>query len=144
MGDTYNITELMIQDHNKTIHCLNKLEKNLGSNIELVTELFDNFKWELEKHLFVEEKAIFTFFNPKSSEEYKEIPYLLDEHIIILDMLKKLESKIGYEDVDFSKLKEALKHHRDFEETALYPKLDRNLNANQKKIIIDRIKQFTC
>jgi len=144
MGESYELTELMIKDHKDIIYCLNKINKSI-EDPELAAELFDKFKWEFEKHIFVEEKAIFTFFNPDIKEDYKDIPYILEEHTTLLEMLMNLEKDIiNKKDIDISKFKKLLEQHKNFEENSLYPKLDRSLDKSQKSIIIKRIKEITC
>ncbi|UCD03594.1 MAG: hemerythrin domain-containing protein [Candidatus Woesearchaeota archaeon] len=145
MGETYEITDLMIKDHKEIIDCLNRIKHSTGEGSNLVSELFDKLKWVLEKHIFVEEKAIFTFFNPKIKEDYREIPCILEEHNLILDMLSKLDKQLtDTGNIDISEFKRVLEKHKNFEENSLYPKLDRNLDKSQKDIIIKRIREITC
>ena len=57
---TTTITELMVKDHLKIVKLVNSLEDSLGKSTFEIKRTFDSFLWELEKHLFTEEKAIFT------------------------------------------------------------------------------------
>ncbi len=59
------IKDIMLEEHSRLAGIFNKFEQNLGKDYELIIIVFDEFRWELEKHLFIEEKAIFRFFSPE-------------------------------------------------------------------------------
>ena len=137
MRQNNSITSLMLNHHAK----ITGLLKNMDNTMES----FDRFKWALEKHLFVEEKAIFIYYNPTDDEDiinenYAMIPDLIIEHTMILDMLKEMEDDLRNKGaVDSSELQDLLTKHKDFEDDVLYPKLDRALEDSQKIIITERI-----
>ena len=56
----------MIADHSKILKLLHDVEKSSGMELVSVMKVFDTFEWELEKHIFTEEKAIFTSYSPVS------------------------------------------------------------------------------
>tara|TARA_Y100000034_G_scaffold44576_1_gene54708 strand:- start:5592 stop:6014 length:423 start_codon:yes stop_codon:yes gene_type:complete len=120
-------------------HCLlGKFLKELEQDVNIKT--FNHFKWELEKHFFMEEKAIFSF-DIKEQETSAMLADVMEEHIQILDMLKEIEAKLlKKEDIDLSKLKEFHTKHKNFEDQTLYPKLDEVLSDEQKEQIIERVK----
>lgn len=135
------VSEVMDEHHRKIEKLFNDFKSELGKKD--VFEAFNNFKWELEKHLFIEEKAIFTGYSPKNPEEYKVIPYILKEHNLILEFLKEIESKLEDSDCNIDKFTEILNKHRKFEDVSLYPKLDKNLSNEVKSRIIRRIKEIS-
>ena len=63
------ILDLMVRDHNRLIEYLKDVEKNLGRDFGFLSNSFNVFQWNLEKHFFVEERAIFTSYNPDRVDE---------------------------------------------------------------------------
>lgn len=100
-------------------------------------------EWELKKHWFAEENAIFDFLPLKNIEIWKTINHLKDEHLTMLNDLKKFSEsllEIKYDEIEnFYKL---LEDHRATEEKDLYPKLDKELRDEQKAQIISRINEI--
>ena len=62
-----SILNLMIKDHNSLMQNLKDIEENVNKDKSYITRSFNNFKWNLEKHFFVEERAIFTKKNSRGS-----------------------------------------------------------------------------
>ena len=72
---TINITDLMIKDHCKIEKLLKNFEEKSNIDIEQTRIAFNKFEWELEKHMFTEEKAIFSSYNPDNVlDGYKMLP----------------------------------------------------------------------
>jgi len=135
-----NITFLMINEHKKIREIFNKFERE--QNSEKKEGLYNKFKWAIEKHLFVEEKAIFTFSQNISGRIVSDIFRLMDEHGDILNLIKDIEYNLDKKiEPVFSELKEILKNHEKFEEETFYPELDKMLNNQQKAELIERIKE---
>lgn len=118
------VSGLMDDHHTKIEELLQRLPDN-----------FDVFKWELEKHFFTEEKAIFMFDQKGDLSRYSE--KLLNEHRQILDMLERLKHDKGL----LEEFKQLLTQHKEFEDNELYPMLDEMLGENDKKYIIDRFTE---
>ena len=57
---TTSIVDLMTADHTKILKLLQDVEKSIGIELVSLMKVFDTFEWELEKHIFTEEKAIFS------------------------------------------------------------------------------------
>src|SRR3989344_1591897 len=53
------ISNLMTGEHKKIEIFLERFEKALEINLEEAKKMFNIFKWTLEKHFFIEERAIF-------------------------------------------------------------------------------------
>ena len=78
----------MIKDHSKIEKLINNLEEKTKEDFESMVKAFNKFEWELEKHIFIEEKAIFTSYNPKDViEGYKMLPELTKQHNYIINTL---------------------------------------------------------
>ena len=145
MSGTTDILPIMVEDHCKIEKLLDEFEENAKKDYPSMRESFYRFEWELEKHLFVEEKAIFTQYSPDNiSEDYKMLPVVTEQHNFIINKLNNWRKDIRNKRsiTDISELKEFLIKHREYEEKELYPRLDQTLDAKQKKHIINRVHQI--
>jgi iron-sulfur cluster repair protein YtfE (RIC family) len=138
------ILDLMVKDHARLITLLQKVEQSLDQDIVTLMKTFDTFEWELEKHIFTEEKAIFTSYDPVDvSKGYAMVPELIKEHNEITNKLRVMRKElIKQHPCDFDEFKKLLMNHKTFEENTVYPKLDQELDETQKKTIVDRISQI--
>jgi hemerythrin superfamily protein len=101
------------------------------------------FSWELRKHFFVEENAIFDFVPLKDMQVFGMINHLKDEHLVMLVDLQKFSDNLAeITDKDVEDFAKILQEHREVEEKELYPKLDKEMREEQKNEIIHRINQF--
>lgn len=134
------ITLLMIKEHKKIQSMLNLFEKE--ENFEKKEKLCNKFKWTIQKHVFVEEKAIFSFSQDIAGGIVSDVFKLMEEHGEILNLIKDIEDELD-ENTPLSiyNLKNFLRRHEKFEEELFYPKLDQILNNQQKTELIERIKE---
>ena len=140
----YDILPRMIKDHCKIEKLIDDLEENLDANRAKIIDLFDKFEWALEKHVFVEEKAIFLSYKPDDvNEGYKMLPELTKQHNEILNRLDIMRREVHSKGTinDIYGLKRFIIKHKIYEEKEVYPNLDLALNDDQKKDIIDKIEQ---
>jgi hemerythrin-like domain-containing protein len=135
------ISEVMKRDHDKIVKLLNDLDNCIDLDKLILKKAFDTFKWELEKHLFIEEKVIFTSYEPKDFEVgYKMVHRLMHEHDIIYKQLKGIEKIIkSKKQCNLQEFKEIIIKHKDFENEQVYPKFDQELDEATKKMIIKRV-----
>ena len=143
--DKNEILSRMIDDHNEIEKLMDDFENNIDKEYELLKKSFTKFEWKLEKHIFVEEKIIFTTYTPEDvTEGYKMLPELTKQHNYILNQLslwrKELVEKKTIE--GFFKFKKILINHKIFEENEVYPRLDKSLNDSDKKLIFDRLNEI--
>jgi hemerythrin-like domain-containing protein len=140
----YNILPIMVKDHYKIHGLLNDFEEKTKQNHGELLKSFYTFEWELEKHLFIEEKAIFTLYSPEDiTEGYKMLPELTKQHNKILNMLNNLRQDVLHKRpiLDIYEFKEFLTKHKNFEEQEVYPRLDKTLDPSQKEFIVHRINE---
>jgi len=140
-----DILPRMIKDHCKIEFLIDKLEENAKGDPSTIIKAFNKLEWELEKHIFVEEKAIFTSYNPEDvTEGYKMLPELTKQHNEILNRLSIMRKDVRSRGIvkDVYSFKEFMIKHKTFEEREVYPKLDETLDETQKKHIIERINEI--
>lgn len=141
----FDILPLMVKDHCKIENLIDKLEESTKGDPSAMIKSFNKFEWELEKHIFVEEKAIFTSYNPEDvTLGYKMLPELTKQHNEILNRLNIMRKDVRSRRMikDVYGFKEFMINHRAFEEKEVYPKLDEALDETQKRRIIDKINEI--
>lgn len=135
----------MVEDHCKIEELINNLERNIEKEYPAVTELFNKFEWNLEKHIFIEEKVIFTSYNPDDIiNGYKMLPELTKQHNVILNKLDLFRKDVRKKRkiTDINGFKEFLLNHKNFEEKNVYPKLNESLDDQHKRLIIKKINDI--
>jgi hemerythrin-like domain-containing protein len=143
MAKDNSILNLMVTHHGLLEALLFVFKDYFGKNVERTVETLDGFQWELEKHIFSEEKAIFKFCRQKKSETCELIKKLEEEHTVMLDMLGTLKDDLLTKaKADATEFREFITKHRELEEKELYPKLDRELSVAAKEKLIARINEI--
>ena len=134
-----SITTIMLKEHGKIKNFIQDFEKCLKDNAKNCEKSFSKFKWNLEKHFFIEEKVIFTIFNSANEEESEDILNLLKEHKEILFLIESIEEN-SYKNAEqeIMELSQIMTNHANFENEVFYPRLDNELNENEKCLIIER------
>ena len=138
------IVDLMVKDHNRLMKYLKDVKDNLRSDFEVLLKSFNTFEWNLEKHFFVEERAIFTAYNPEYIDDsYQFFSDLSKEHTIILEKINSLRKRLrAGKSIDLLGLEEMLLKHKTFEEKNVYPVLDLEINDGEKRFMIERINDI--
>ena len=145
MMKSINIFKLMVKDHCKIEDLLNNLEEKNNEDFDSMHTAFNIFEWELEKHIFTEEKAIFTSYNPEDKTEgFKMLPELTKQHNYIVNTLNNWRDDIRKKRTlsDVYSFKEFIIKHKDFEEEKVYPQLDEGLSEEEKRKIIAKINEI--
>jgi iron-sulfur cluster repair protein YtfE (RIC family) len=138
------ILELMIEDHNRLMEYLKDVENNFGRDFGFLSESFNTFQWNLEKHFFVEERAIFGSYKPdEPDKEYSYFSDIMDQHAEILEKIESLRKKLEKrKPFDVDEIKKLLIKHKNFEEKYVYPIIDQEIDEGEKHFIIDRIRDI--
>ena len=138
------ILDLMVKDHNRLMKYLKDVKNNLKSDFEVLLKLFNTFEWNLEKHFFVEERAIFTAYNPDYIDDsYQFFTDLSKQHTTILEKVESLRKRLRMgKSIDLSDLEDILLKHKTFEEKNAYPVLDLEINEGEKRYMIERINDI--
>ena len=145
MDKSTNIVPIMVKDHRKIEQLLDNFEASTNKDFKTMVKAFNDFEWELEKHIFVEEKAIYTQYAPEDVVRgYKMLPTLTKQHNYIVNKLdvwrKEVRNKRKITDV--SSLKEFIIKHKNFEEKDVYPLMDEVLDEGQKRQILQKINEI--
>jgi hemerythrin superfamily protein len=145
MNKKISIISLMIKDHSKIERLISKLDKKNKSSFDEMKKAFNTFEWELEKHIFTEEKAIFTVYNPDDVIiGFNMLPEITKQHNYILNNLNNWREQVRKNNMlsDIYSFKEFLVRHKIFEEEKVYPKLEESLSITDKKYIITKINEI--
>ena len=138
-----SILKIMVKDHQRIEELLDILEESLDGDFDGIKKAFTTFEWQLQKHIFAEEKAIFTYYEPSDvSSGYKMLPILTKQHNDILNRLENMQREVqnGQSPEKVSEFKKVLVKHKTFEEIDVYPKLQDTLTEEQKNQIIEKVK----
>jgi hypothetical protein len=136
-----SILDLMVKDHARLFRLLSTVESYFDRDKDRLMETLKVFEWNLEKHFFVEERAIFTSYNPERVEEgYELFIDLAKQHTKILEKMKAMKNQILEKgSADTAEFKELLTNHKNFEEKNIYLRLDKEIEEGEKRFIIERI-----
>jgi len=142
-----SVCSIMLKEHDKIKNILEEFEKqNNQNNLFNAREVFEKFKWNLEKHFFIEEKIIFNVYQIESQEDDEDIETLLKDHKDILFLIKNIEESLSKDKILLSEpaeLKQIIDAHVIFENESFYPRLDEELTEEQKQMIIERTEEET-
>jgi hemerythrin-like domain-containing protein len=138
------VTGIMNKEHERIGNLLGEFEANLDKDKKTVADFFNTFEWNLQKHLFVEERVIFSAFNPPNLEQDdNDLSNLLKDHAEILSLLEKIRDNIdGDIKHDVWELKNIITAHAEFENEIFYPRLDEELDDVQKQLIFERAEEI--
>jgi len=139
-----NILDVMVKDHKRLLKSLNDIENNIKDDYENLLESFNKFEWSIEKHFFVEERAIFSYYNPdKIEESYHLFTDIAKQHTQILERIESLRNRLRMsKTIDVSDVKKMLIKHKNFEEKNVYPLLDSEIDEGEKQFMIERINDI--
>lgn len=134
------IFKIMSMQHEFIESLLDNFEDFHGKDLSESKEILNLFVWNLEKHIFLEEKILYSVYSiwDKNIEGMFEI---LGDHGDIMVFIKKIKSS-DFNKSDMSLFRELLENHFSLEETILYPNLEKVLNVEQKQFIIERAQEI--
>jgi len=99
--------------------------------------------WEMKKHFFAEESAIFDLPPMKIMGVWEIIKQLKKEHIIMIESLQGFYDNLkDVKNEEIDGFHDLLERHRKIEELNLYPRLDEGMKEEQRRQIITRINQI--
>ena len=135
-----SIKQFMVEEHGKIFVLLNDFKKN--SSKDNAGDYFQKLKDKLEPHVFAEEKAIIIL--NEEGKKFKEIVTILQQHDEIEKLMKdigeNLSRKLDHYEENVKKVMELLKVHVVLENTKFYPKLDKELNDEQKQRVLEKLR----
>ncbi len=133
------IIKVMIKEHEVIESLLNDFERQFNTSPKSAKRIFQAFVWNLEKHMFLEEKFMYTV-NSVWNFPRDEIFGILSDHGDIISLVKKIQNS-RFESSDIYELREMIRDHFVLEETVLYPNLEKALNNEQKEIFLERAQE---
>ncbi|MBR9704816.1 hypothetical protein GOV12_05365 [Candidatus Pacearchaeota archaeon] len=134
------ITKLMEKENSRLLKLFNDFEKKSRINIKSSIELFNTFKWNLERRIFLEEKIIYTVYSLWQNEEI--ISDLLKEHKELLYLLNKIEETLNNNHIPVTSIfKDNLIDHLTDESIYLYPQFEEILKQSEKNLLIERMEE---
>ena len=126
----------MVQEHELIETLLDNFERQHNKNPSAAKKTFRAFVWNLEKHIFLEEKLFYSVYSVWN-ENIGDIFEVLRDHGDILLLVKKIQNS-DFSEEDLSTLKNLIKDHFITEEMVIYPKLERELDEEQRTFFLER------
>lgn len=133
------IFKIMIKEHEVIESLLNDFEKTQEKNHEEAKIIFQTFIWNVEKHIFLEEKLFYSVYSVWNGN-IEGMFEILEEHGQIIVLINKIKNSYPNKN-SILLLKELLRDHFALEETILYPNLEKVLDGEQKEFLIERIQE---
>jgi len=137
------ILDIMVAQHGLLEVLFQAFKDEFKENPEAAKKFLSEFSWEIKKHFFIEDQAIFALLPWKDPEISEIVHGLKKEHITMLDKLEKMLENLSDESEEemqgFLKL---MTSHREKEEQKLYPLLDEKLSKAEKNLIISRVNEI--
>ncbi len=138
-----SILEIMVSHHALIEVYFSVAKDDSQRSGEIAEWSFNNFKWQLEKHFFVEGQAIFESYSLKNEKAKELVKQIMQEHKEIMVMTEKIQENLrSGKSTDFTDLEELLTSHRNLEERELYPLLDNEFTLPQKEVVVKRINEI--
>lgn len=130
-----SITKFMIEEHGKLLSMLMILKK------EKYEKAFQVLNSSLQRHVLAEEKVIIML--QSRGEIFTEMTLILKQHEEIEKLMKKIGDHLQRNLDDFEKdlksLLELMKQHIQLENEKFYPKLDKELDERERKVIFEKL-----
>jgi len=141
MVEMGEITLAILKQHQIIDKNLIDLQKSSEEDIHKMIQLFETFRWNLNKHMFIEEENIFPLTDNANKVEMKQLQNLLKDHRDIVEIIKNLYVDIAEERKPNTRiLRELLIAHEIREIQSFYPLLDKRLSPGRKKEILLKLK----
>lgn len=128
------IQEAMLKEHKRIEEMLVELETSCDA-VKL-----NELKWNVQKHFFIEENAVFSLYTPATELEVENVDQILREHETIMSLIEQVELDFNVGEVE--KIIGLLRSHARFEDERFYPALDEQLDDVAKKKIIGRVEEI--
>ncbi len=134
------IFKIMIKEHEIIESLLNNFKRLQEKDSAEAKRIFQTFVWNIEKHMFLEEKILYNVYSVWNGN-IEGMFEILEQHGEIIALIKKIKNNYSDEN-NLSALKELLRDHFVLEETVLYPNLEKVLNGEQKEFLIERTQEI--
>lgn len=140
MNQNQSITEIMLKHHIRIIDLLNIITDKVQQKNTALADVLSKFRWELEKHFFLEEKAIFQLHYSENVETNRIKTRLKKEHNNLIKRFDRIEEDLkNNSEIDITEFRKQYLKHMNFENKFFYPRLDKELDDDRKMMIIERI-----
>lgn len=140
---TESITHMMAKEHERLKRLLHLAFSGGAFVDQRHQRIFNQFKANLEKHVFLDEKAILETVGVENEENAEEMAELLEENNRIIKIADQIERDLqdGITP-DISILEEELDLEEEIEKEVLYDRLEEDLDPKQKSEFKKELKQI--
>lgn len=140
---TSEISILMLKDHAKLNAMLSKTLELQDKDLLLSKQEFIAFKEHFEKHIAIEDQAIFSIFEKMNLEQTPIVFRLIEQHQEIIGLLKENEKIMNKnQKPELLTMAKLIKSHLEIEKIEFYEKLKNQLTAIENQKILKSIKNI--
>lgn len=139
--NSHQIFDLFLHDHKKLANMLKDLLKYLQrhplANIPQIS--LKHLVWQFQRHIYLEEKALFLFCELKNELNSHDNHNLLYEHDKIIKLLDGIIKNPPDLLVKLEEFDNVIKNHVKWETEGVYLKFDEKLSPHEKNYIIKEL-----
>lgn len=143
MTKMQSIVKIMGNEHGMIVQQMAEffqLARRTGTDKTTLIKMLEAVAWEVEKHLLIEEREIFSTFPQENLEDQLMIHRILKDHQQIMDELNHLKSKVKQgSEITLQRLRTLWNKHEIYEKEIFYPRLDSALSSADRDELIKRI-----
>jgi regulator of cell morphogenesis and NO signaling len=141
----HEMTEFMGHDHAHLNAIFKEFQGLKNLDLKRAREVFSEFRSGLEKHIVMEESILFPIFELRAGVHSSGPTFVMRaEHRDIKEYLQKIDSSLSAGDTNTDELEkglaDVLTSHDDKEENILYPWIDVSISAEEKRLLLERMK----
>jgi hemerythrin-like domain-containing protein len=135
-----SITQKLTQDHKEIIEMLNVIIAMANDQEDFIKHI-QKIRWRLNKHMYLEEKAVFSYCQIMIQFNKSHIQILLSEHDQLLSQIAAIEKLTNEQQIKdkITIFLQKIKEHVDFEITNFYYLIDKNLITEDKQKMLHMI-----
>jgi len=138
----YTIQSIFAKDHIEIQDELDHLDVLCERPNEEFLPEYKRFHWHLQKHFYMEEKALWTFCDMEKKFDQDMINELLNDHDFLIEFYNRIEiTEPSERKFILSEFIKKINTHVQYETTNFYKVLDDELEQNEKEMVIDIIKK---
>jgi hypothetical protein len=138
----YTISSVFAKDHVEINDELDHLDALCERSNEEFLPVYQKFRWHLQKHFYIEEKALWTYCDMEKKFDQDMINELLNDHDFLIEFFNRVEiTELSECKFILSEFIAKIINHVAYETENFYKVLDEELEANEKAMVIDIINK---
>jgi len=136
----YTIQSIFAKDHHEIAEELDHLDALSSKTSEDFLPEYKKFRWHLQKHFFLEEKALWIYCDMEKKFNQEMITDLLNDHDFLIEFYNRIAIVDQTErKTILSEFIQKIREHVKYETENFYQVLDEELESTEKSSVIEAI-----